>query len=254
MKVGFVGAGQIGQALIQGLLTAGMNNNDIMVLQSQHATAQKVAEKYQLQLADSYSDLNFSDILIIAVPAKALADVMDHLKTSYHGIIVSTSGGDLKQINVQLPVDATFVKAVPNTPVKLDSGITAVSFIETESQANQDLVTDLFKKLGQVYVVPENLLGIYSTIAGCTPAFIDILMEALSDAAVMNGINRAQSYQIITQMLLGTAQLAQASGKHPGELKDEVTTPGGSTIRGVAKLEETGFRNALIQAVKAANE
>ena len=190
----------------------------------------------------------------MAVPQSALKAILGQLKAHYHGLIVSTSGGDLTSVNAELPVDTSFVKAVPNTPVQINAGITALSFTDQEPEAQRNLVINLFQKLGQVYVVPEKLLGIYGTVAGCTPAFVDIMMEALSDAAVINGIPRQQSYQIITQMLLGTAQLAQKTQQHPGQLKDEVTTPGGSTIRGVAELEATGFRNALIQAVQAANK
>lgn len=254
MKIGFIGVGKIGQAIIKGLLSSQVNNQDIMVLKSQHHTAQKVAQKYHLFLANDYSALNVNEIVIVAVPQSALKAILEQLKVHYHGLIVSTSGGDLTAVNAELPVDTSFVKAVPNTPVQINAGITALSFTDQEPEAQRNLVINLFQRLGQVYVVPEKLLGIYGTVAGCTPAFVDIMMEALSDAAVINGIPRQQSYQIITQMLLGTAQLAQKTQQHPGQLKDEVTTPGGSTIRGVAELEATGFRNALIQAVEAANK
>lgn len=254
MKIGFIGVGKIGQAIIKGLLSSQVNNQDIMVLKSQHHTAQKVAQQYYLSLANDYSALNVNEVLIVAVPQSALKAILEQLKVHYHGLIVSTSGGDLMAVNAELPVDTSFVKAVPNTPVQINAGITALSFTDQEPEAQRNLVINLFQKLGQVYVVPEKLLGIYGTVAGCTPAFVDIMMEALSDTAVINGIPRQQSYQIITQMLLGTAQLAQKTQQHPGQLKDEVTTPGGSTIRGVAELEATGFRNALIQAVQAANK
>lgn len=254
MKIGFIGVGKIGQAIIKGLLSSQVNNQDIMVLKSQHHTAQKVAQQYYLSLANDYSALNVNEVLIVAVPQSALKAILEQLKVHYHGLIVSTSGGDLTAVNAELPVDTSFVKAVPNTPVQINAGITALSFTDQEPEAQRNLVINLFQKLGQVYVVPEKLLGIYGTVAGCTPAFVDIMMEALSDTAVINGIPRQQSYQIITQMLLGTAQLAQKTQQHPGQLKDEVTTPGGSTIRGVAELEATGFRNALIQAVQAANK
>ena len=253
MKIGFIGVGKIGQAIIKGLLSSQVNNQDIMVLKSHHHTAEKVAQQYHLSLANDYSALNVNEIVIVAVPQSALKAILEQLKAHYHGLIVSTSGGDLTAVNAELPVDTSFVKAVPNTPVQINAGITALSFTDQEPEAQRNLVINLFQKLGQVYVVPEKLLGIYGTVAGCTPAFVDIMMEALSDAAVINGIPRQQSYQIITQMLLGTAQLAQKTQQHPGQLKDEVTTPGGSTIRGVAELEATGFRNALIQAVQAAN-
>lgn len=254
MKIGFIGVGKIGQAIIKGLLRSHINNQDIMVLKSQHHTAQKIAQQYNLFIANDYSDLNVNEVVIVAVPQITLKEILDQLKSHYHGLIISTSGGNLAAVNAELPVDTSFVKAVPNTPVQINAGITVLSFVDQEQEAQRNLVINLFQKLGQVYIVPENLLGIYGTVAGCTPAFVDIMIEALSDAAVINGIPRRQSYQIITQMLLGTAQLAQKNQRHPGQLKDEVTTPGGSTIRGVAELEATGFRNAVIQAVNAANK
>ena len=105
--------------------------------------------------------------------------------------------------------------------------------------------------MGDVYVVPDRLLGIYGTVTGCAPAYVDMMIEALSDAAVLNGVKRDESYPMIEKMILGTVQLALANKKLPEELKDEVTTPGGTTIKGVTKLEEAGFRNALIQAINA---
>ena len=143
---------------------------------------------------------------------------------------------------------------MPNTPVQFNQGISILSFAPDESAKNQELLVQLFQQLGQVYVVPEALLSIYGTVAGCTPAFVAVLMEALADVAVQYGISRTQAQAITNQMLKGTAMLAQSQKVQPSVLKDEVATPGGSTIRGVVQLEKTGFRSALIQAVTAANQ
>ncbi|NVY96642.1 pyrroline-5-carboxylate reductase [Lactobacillus sp. DCY120] len=252
MKIAFVGAGRIAQALMQGWLQAGVQPTDLLVKTTAHQSAQRVAQKYGLTLVENYSDFQAAQMVIIAVPTPALATIFSELAGQYSGIIVSVSGGDLATI-AQEVAPAHFVKAIPNTPVQIDQGITALTFPKETPTAIQEQVTKSFNRLGQTYVVSEDLLGTYGTVAGCTPAFVAVMMDALSDVAVQNGIARDQAEEIINQMLVGTASLAQEKGQHPAQLKDQVATPGGSTIRGVVKLEETGFRNALIQAVNAAN-
>lgn len=254
MKIGFVGAGRIAQAMIKGWLQAGIARTDIYVQQTQHQTAQKLAAAQDLTLVQHSGDLGACDIVIVAVPGSALEHVVAQLGQTYHGLIVSTSGGDLQTINTQLPKDTRFIKVVPNTPVQINQGISILSFAPDESAKNQELLVQLFQQLGQVYVVPEALLSIYGTVAGCTPAFVAVLMEALADVAVQYGISRTQAQAITNQMLKGTAMLAQSQKVQPSVLKDEVATPGGSTIRGVVQLEKAGFRSALIQAVTAANQ
>ncbi|WEV39768.1 pyrroline-5-carboxylate reductase [Lactobacillus sp. ESL0684] len=251
MKIGFIGTGKIGSSIIQGLLHADVVSQDIYVYDGGHRSAQALAKKAGLHLINEYGDFNNCRAVVVAVGGDAQETIINDLGQVYHGIIISTGGGDLTLINRQIVADASFVKAVPNTPVQIGEGITVVSFIPNESSEVIDTVKAIFSQMGDVYVVDETLLGIYGTIAGCTPAYVDLMIEALSDAAVQNGVKRTESYAIIEKMLLGTAKLALTNQKLPEELKDEVTTPGGSTIRGVTKLEEAGFRNALIQAVNA---
>lgn len=251
VKVGFIGTGKIGHAIIMGLLQGKTASQDIDVFDGGHKSAQEVAAELNLHLVNDYADFNECQAVIIAVGGAALTTILQELGQKYHGIILSTGGGDLVRINKELPDDSSFVKIVPNTPVQIGEGITAISFAPREKEQVIDTVKGLFEQMGSVYVVPADLLGIYGTIAGCTPAYVNMMIEALSDAAVQNGVKRAESYQIVEQMLIGTAKLALSSKKLPEELKDEVTTPGGSTIRGVVKLEQEGFRNALIQAVNA---
>ncbi|MDF7637875.1 pyrroline-5-carboxylate reductase [Lactobacillus sp. ESL0791] len=251
MKIGFIGTGKIGTSIIKGLLQAQIASKDIYVLNSGHESAKMTAQKYNLTFVNNYADFNGCAVVIVAVGGPATTKILLALGQKYQGIMLSTGGGDLTEINQKTSASVHFAQIVPNTPVQVGEGITAISFIPNEKPEVIKQVKTIFSKMGDVYVVPEEMLGIYGTIAGCTPAYVDLMIEALSDAAVQNGVKRAESYQIIEQMLLGTAELALTNKKLPEELKDEVTTPGGSTIRGVTKLEEAGFRNALIQAVNA---
>ncbi|WP_158592368.1 MULTISPECIES: pyrroline-5-carboxylate reductase [unclassified Lactobacillus] len=251
MKIGFIGTGKIGTAIVQGLLQAKTASEDIYIYDGGHASAQKLATRYGLQLVDTYNEFEPCEAVIVAVGGSAIDNIFIKLGQVYHGIIISTGGGDLKKVKQLISADATFVKVVPNTPVKIGRGITVISFLSEEKQEVIELTKNIFACMGDVYVVPENKLGIYGTIAGCTPAYVDLLIQALSDAAVENGVKRTDSYEIIEKMLIGTAQLALDTKKLPEELKNEVTTPGGSTIKGVNKLEELGFRGALIQATNA---
>lgn len=251
MKIGFIGTGKIGKAIILGLLQGKTASQEILVYNGGHQSAQKVASELNLRLVDEYAAFNECQAVIVAVGGPEINSILQKLGQEYHGIIMSTGGGDLEEINRELPEDSAFVKIVPNTPVQIGEGITVASFVAGEKETAIATVKAIFAQMGSVYVVPADLLGIYGTVAGCTPAYVALMIEALSDAAVQNGVKREQAYQIVEQMLLGTAELALTSKKLPEELKDEVTTPGGSTIRGVAKLEETGFRGALIQAINA---
>lgn len=251
MKIGFIGTGKIGSSIILGLLQADIAGKDIYVFDGGHKSAQKIAAEKGLHLVNDYAEFNDCTAVIVAVGGPVINSILQKLGQTYHGIMMSTGGGDLVKVNQEAASDTSFAKIVPNTPVQIGEGITAVSFIPDEKEGVIKTTKEILGKLGDVYVVPENLLGIYGTVAGCAPAYVDLMIEALSDAAVQNGVKRAESYPIIEKMILGTAKLALTTKKLPEELKDEVTTPGGTTIKGVVKLEETGFRNALIQAINA---
>ncbi|MDF7682494.1 pyrroline-5-carboxylate reductase dimerization domain-containing protein [Lactobacillus sp. ESL0679] len=251
MKIGFIGAGKIGSSMILGLLQAGISGKDLYVFDGGHQSAQKLAAENSLQLVDDYTDFNGCTAVVVAVGGPVINTILQKLGQIYHGIMLSTGGGDLVKVNQEAADDTSFAKIVPNTPVQIGEGITAVSFIPNEKQTVIATVKEILGKFGDVYVVPESLLGIYGTVSGCAPAYVDLMIEAFSDAAVQNGVKRAESYPMIEKMILGTAKLALTTKKLPEELKDEVTTPGGTTIKGVVKLEEAGFRNALIQAINA---
>ena len=140
---------------------------------------------------------------------------------------------------------------MPNTPVSVNEGVIAVERASTMGAEIRAEVLDLLGKLGLVVELESRLLFVGGTVGGCSPAFVAMGIEALADAAVKHGIPRADAYRIVSQMMLGTAKLQLETGEHPAAMKDAVCSPGGATIRGVAELEASGLRAALIRAVDA---
>ena len=138
--------------------------------------------------------------------------------------------------------------------VSIQAGMTAVSYNDQIGSGERDKTESLFQAVGEVVEVSEAQLNSAGTVSGCSPAFIAIFIEALADGGVLNGLSRKQAYLLAEQAILGTAKLALLSGDHPGIVKDDVCSPGGSTIKGVVALEQFGFRNAVIQAIDAATK
>ena len=140
---------------------------------------------------------------------------------------------------------------MPNTPARVGEGV--LLFEETNSllAPERAALMELFGALGRVCELPSHLMGIGGAVTGCGPAFIDLMLEGFADAAVKYGVPRAQAYELVSQMVLGSAKLQLETQRHPGQLKDEVCSPGGSTIRGVCALEDAGLRAACVSAVDA---
>lgn len=254
MKIGYIGAGSIGSAMIKGSLNNGISANDIYVKGGKSNRTKLLQSELNFNLVDKYEELIETQLIIVAVGSKSLEEVFQELnKFVTDQVVVSVSGGStIEFMQKYLPGHAVAF-AIPNTPVSIGEGVTGITYSPEFTDSEKQIVQSVFEKMGKLIEVPENQLGILGTVAGCSPAFIDVLIEALSDAAVMNGLPRELSYQAVIQMLLGSAKLAQNYDGHVAELKDQVTSPGGSTIRGVAALEQFGFRNSLIQAINSAN-
>ncbi|MHC5227643.1 pyrroline-5-carboxylate reductase [Enterococcus sp. LJL99] len=257
MKIGFIGAGQIGSALIEGLLKAEvLLPEELIVKGGSSGTAEKLQAQLGFQLVDSYEAFGHCDYLFLATGSAVVPTILTDLAPIFprKATLISVSGGHTVAENQSLlGNDTRVVHAIPNTPVRVNEGVTGVSFSKNFTDLEKKKTIELLESLGMVKEVKEELLGTFGTVAGCSPAFVAIFMEALSDAAVMEGLSRPVSFEIISQMILGTAKLAMESKEHPAQLKDGVTSPGGSTIKGVAALEQNGFRYAVIDAVKQAN-
>ena len=196
-----------------------------------------------------------SDLIFIAVKPVKIPTVIKPYAAHFAGkLVVSVAWGyDLARYEKEeiLPASAHLLCTIPNIPVSVGKGIFIAEKATSLTPEEETLVHSLLEKISMVIPVETAQLNIGGIIGGCAPAFAEVFMEALADAAVMYGIPRATAYPLVSKMLEGTAALQLASGKHPAAMKDDVCSPGGATIRGISSLEEHGFRGAVIDAVKA---
>ncbi len=254
MKIGVIGAGNMGTAMIKGWIKAGQNNIAVMNPENPRVTA--FCDKYHLPLfhnADEMIDWQ-PDVLMFTTPAKVTLEVVKQFAgIDNDAILVSAAAGvRLNQLEDALP-NHSWTRIIPNIPVEVNAGTIGMTFGQHMNETTHQIVS-LMKLLGDVIPVSEDQLNIVGTIGGCGSAFIDVIMDALSDAAVKHGLDREKAYQLVSSMVAGTGKLALESKLSPSTLRDQVTSPGGTTIRGVQALEKHGVRFAMMDAVDEASE
>lgn len=259
LTVGFIGFGNMAQATAAGLLRA-----DAVPAGSVFACAKRwdklvaaTEPAGMVPCADAREVVQRADVVVVAVKpylvAEVLAPVADLLADPLGGkVLVSVAAGmTFERYEEFLPAGVHHLSTIPNTPVSVNEGVWVCEARHSLTNEEFELVKALLGTTGLVEVVDSKLLGIAGTVSGCGPAFVAMVVEALGDAAVKYGVPRATAYRLVEQMVAGTGHMALETGQHPGALKDAVCSPGGTTIRGVAALEEHGLRSALIKAIDA---
>lgn len=195
--------------------------------------------------------IEHSDLIIIAVKPYLVQEVIGPLVESLKGktILSVVSGHPLSKWKTILGEDVKCYCTIPNTPIRVGKGIMIVDETHSVDDTSKQFIEDTFSKIALIEPMPSHLTSISGTVCGCGPAFVDLFIEGLSDAGLMHGIPRAQSYRLVSTMIEGSAALQKITQTHPGILKDQVCSPKGSTIQGVATLEKHRFRYALIDAI-----
>lgn len=254
-KVGFIGCGNMSKAIIAGMVTAGqVKPENILVFDRKPATNQAMHQQYGITPAESIEEVaRESDILFGAVKPNVILSVLKDIAGSLHKetVIVSIAAGiTLESLASVLGHDRKIIRVMPNTPALVNEGMTSVTpnVLVTEEEANE--VVQIFSGFGKAALVPEYLIHAVVGVSGSAPAYVFMFIEAMADAAVLGGMPRAQAYQFAAQAVKGAAQMVLETGKHPGELKDMVCSPGGTTIEAVKVLEQKGFRSAVIEAMQ----
>jgi pyrroline-5-carboxylate reductase len=258
-RIGFIGAGQMARALAGGMLHAEL-------LRPEQVTAfdpvEEAADHFLVDapgarvLADNAAVLGASDVLVLAVKPQVIYSVMSELrgKVGEHQLIVSIAAG-VSIDTLQSGLDAArVIRVMPNTPCLVGRGASAYALGPGASRDDGELVGRMLGAVGMAFELAESLLDAVTGLSGSGPAFVYMMIEALSDGGVRMGLPRATAQALAVQTLRGAAEMVQRTGEHPGVLKDRVTSPGGTTIAGIQKLEELGLRGALIAAVQAASE
>ena len=248
----------MGEALLSCLLSKGMYTPEsILVSDLSHERRQLLTEQYDIRTTHSNSEvIAHGDTVILAIKPQvfdAVAKDLSGATLSDPPLLISILAGvSLARLEKAVP-GWPVVRAMPNTPATVGCGMTAVSMGNRAMTEHMELASQMFSAVGDVVLVAEPLLDGVTGLSGSGPAYVAIMIESLADGGVASGLSRATANKLALQTVLGTAQLLKKTGMHPAVLKDRVTSPGGTTISGIACLEELGLRSALIEAVRAAS-
>jgi pyrroline-5-carboxylate reductase len=257
--MGFIGLGNMAKAIIGGVLQKGlMGPNEIIGSSQTEDTRKKVADQYGIQIRSSNEAVaREADIIVLAVKPQYLkvviADIMDSVDENK--VIVSIAAGKtIKWLANEFEKPVRIIRVMPNTPALVGEGCTGLCFHGAVTEEERNLACKMMGSFGKAIVVEERLMDVVGAVSGSSPAFVFLFLEALADGAVAGGMPRKQAYEFAAQAVLGSAKLMLETGKHPGELKDMVCSPGGTTIEGVKALEEGGLRAAVLNAMEATIE
>ena len=263
IKLGIVGGGVMGEALLSRLIAQELYHpDDVLVSDPQAPRRDALVEKYGVKVtSDNRAAAAASDVLLLAIKPQVFEAVATQLveddenpsqaKESLPVVISILAGVSLSRLEAAFGRQPV-IRAMPNTPATVGAGITAIASGKTVTPSHMERARAIFQAVGEVVEVPDSLMDAVTGVSGSGPAYVAIMIEALADGGVAAGLPRAIASQLALATVLGTAQLLQESKLHPAELKDRVASPGGTTIAGVAQLERAGFRSALIEAVQAA--
>lgn len=258
MKIGFIGCGNMASAMIRGMLgQKAVTADQICAAEKDSAARRRAEQELGVETTPDNRAAARADILFLAVKPHVLQDVIREIRAEVGArtVVVSIAPGKtLQWLREQFEVPVRLIRTMPNTPALAGEGMTALCPDAAVDAEDLQTVERLLQTFSRTAVVPEYLMDVVTGVSGSGPAYVFVFIEALADAAVLGGMPRAQAYEFAAQTVLGSAKLMLETGKHPGELKDMVCSPGGTTIEAVRVLEEKGFRGAVIDAVTACVE
>ncbi|CAN1212912.1 pyrroline-5-carboxylate reductase [Tumidithrix helvetica PCC 7403] len=255
IQLGIVGGGVMGEAILSCLLAQAIYAPEqVYVTDPQLDRRNYLASKYGVQVSANNAIACEADVILLAVKPQALTAATVGLASTPVSLVISILAGVTLETLESIFVDKAVIRAMPNTPAQVGAGVTAIAPGKSVTQAHIDTARRIFASVGEVVELPESLLNAVTGLSGSGPAYVALVVEALSDGGVAAGLPRAIATKLAIQTVLGTAQLLHQTGLHPAQLKDRVTSPGGTTIAGIAQLERSGVRSGLIDAVIAATQ
>ncbi len=254
-KIGFIGMGNMGYAILQGVLSKYAKEDLIFSSKSQEKKERIKAKTGVDYTEDNASLAKNCEILVLAIKPQMYDTVfLEIAKDMPSGqVVISLAPGkSIDELKSKLGDDKRIVRAMPNTPALLGESMTGIAWIADEfSKVEKEGLIALFDSFGKSVVVEERLMDAVVSVSGSSPAFAYMFIDALADAGVKYGLKKSEAIQMAAQTLLGSAKMVLESGEHPAVLKDKVCSPGGTTIAGVAALEESGFRASILAGAEA---
>ncbi len=256
--IGFIGGGRMAEALISGVLTARLFEPGKIRVADPDATRQDHLKRhYGVHVGLTHDEvIRASEVVMLAVKPQVIADVLRGLgKGVSNRLVVSVAAGvPINRIQELLGPQASIIRAMPNTPAMVGAGMTALAVgpgVGSEAVAR---VQQIFESVGKVVLLEERLMDAVTGLSGSGPAYIFLAIEAMADGGVKMGLPRETASVLAAQTVLGAARMVVESGQHPARLKDQVASPGGTTIAGLHRLEQGGLRAVLMDAVEAATK
>lgn len=255
MQIGFIGCGNMASAMIRGMLGKSFAKpEELMASARTQKSLERIGKELGIRAASNEEAARGADILVLAVKPQfyeeAIASVREAVREET--VIISIAPGKtLAYLEHAFERPLKFVRAMPNTPAMSGEGMTGLCAGEKVTQEEAARVKAMMESFGRARFVPETLMDVVTGVSGSSPAYVFMFIEAMADAAVAEGMGRAQAYEFAAQAVLGSAKLMLDTGLHPGVLKDMVCSPAGTTIEAVRVLEEKGLRSSVIEAVRA---
>ncbi len=256
-KISFIGTGNMGGALIRSIRSEQLYITDYNMEKATELAAEVGCET----ASDNSEAIALGEFIFLCVKPQVIGSVIEEISPALnaamekgeHKVLVSIAAGmalDTLRSRLSGPCrDLPFVRLMPNTPASIGKGMIALTCGADVPDETVEDVMDILSNAGRVSRLPEHLMNAFSAVAGCSPAFVYMFIEAMADGAVMAGLSRQDALTYAAQAVMGSASMVLETGMHPGALKDAVCSPAGSTIAGVAALERNGFRSATIEAI-----
>ena len=255
-KIGFIGGGNMAEALIKGLLASGFPKERIMASEPSEVRRDHMVDAYAIELtADNIEVIRKSELVVLAIKPQIVTEVLEEVAGHYSAdklivsILAGTSCATIEKFFQGAP---RVVRVMPNTPALVGEGASAICRGHNASKEDLQLVKQLFESVGKVQIIDERQMDAVTGLSGSGPAYIYTVIEALADGGVREGLRRDVAHALAVQTVVGAALMVRETGVHPAILRDQVCSPGGTAITGVSTLEKKGLRTTLMEAVSAA--
>lgn len=255
VSVAILGAGVMGESLLSGLLRSGCQPADLMVSSRRSERAIELTERYGVEAVSNADAAKRADTLVLCVKPQDVGALLDSIAPLMHPaqLVVSLAAGvTTAAIERRLPDGLPVVRVMPNTPALVDEGMAAISGGSSAREEHLQIATDLMSSTGRVIRVPEKQQDAVTAVSGSGPAYLFFVVEAMIEAGVHLGLPRSTATELVVQTVVGSAKLLRETGEHPTVLREQVTSPGGTTAAAIRQLEDRAVRAAFLSALEAA--
>ena len=255
MKIGFVGAGNMGQAILKGLINSGISQNDLVAITKTADSSKKIATDFKVHASNKIEDIKDCDVVFIGVKPQNINEVLPEIKKSLkdNALLISLAVG-IKTENLEKSFEnkVKVIRAMPNTPALVGKGVTGLAKGKNATDVDLEIAQKLFSSVGKVVVVDENLIDVVAAASGSGPAYYFYVTEAITQAAIELGLSKEIAEVLVNNTFIGSAQLFENSNETVSELRNKVTSPKGTTLAALENLDQNNFKEIWKQALQAA--